>query len=168
MSRDDKSGPSQEDIQTDFTTLVRSVRVGVLITMSGDRPLGSHVPFLIGDNWTQMFIHISQLASHTKNLAHDRRIALFLAEPDRPEKNPMALKRINLQGEAQPLPPTSKDYETIKQQYLECFPQSAMTFQLPDFQLWSLLMTSAHFVAGFGRAFHAQCDTPGVWLHQGR
>jgi len=168
MPREDTPGTSQEEIQSEFSTLVRSIRAGVLITLSANGPFGSHVPFLMGNNWTRIFIHISQLAAHTKNLSHDGRIALFLAESDHPEKNPMALKRINLQGEARALEPASADYETIKQRYLERFPQSAMTFQLPDFRLWMLEMTAAHFVAGFGRAFLATRDAPSSWIHQGR
>lgn len=168
MADDNSKVPGQEEVHSEFMTLVQAVRAGVLITMTADGPFGSHVPFLMNNAWTRVFIHISQLAVHTKNLALDRRIALFVSEPDRPEKNPLALKRINLQGMAEPLAATSQEYETIKQQYLARFPQAAMTFQLPDFKLWALHMTTAHFVAGFGRAFSATHDSPMVWAHQRR
>jgi putative heme iron utilization protein len=121
----------------------------------------------VGPDWTKVYIHISQLAIHTKNLAHDRHIALFVAEPDRQEKNPLSLRRINLQGEARPLDPKSPDYADVQARYVERFPQSAMMFQFADFQLWVLEMTSAHFVAGFGRAFLAKHHAPLDWTHQG-
>ena len=161
------ASPSPQEIQTEFATLVDAVRAGVLITTNAQGPFGSHVPFLLDSDWTQVHIHISQLAAHTKNLSGDRRVALFLAEPDRLEKNPLALKRVNLQGHAQPVTPESPRHEDIKRRYIQRFPQSAMTFQLADFQLWTLEMATAHFVAGFGRAYLATKDDPSKWVHQG-
>jgi putative heme iron utilization protein len=165
---DGHPSPTPESIEAEFRGLVESLRVGVLITMSEGGPFGSHVPFLMDGAWTGAIIHISQLAVHTQNLAYDRRIALFLAEPDSPEKNPTALKRINLQGTAHPMASDALSYEEAKQRYLLRFPQAAVTFQLPDFQLWALEMTRVHFVSGFGRAFHATAETPGRWMHLGR
>lgn len=166
MPSDTQAGPNPEGTQAEFDALIRSVRAGVLITMSADGPFGSHVPFLLGEDWGRIYIHISQLALHTKNLTRDPRVALFVAEPDRPEKNPLALKRINLQGTAHPLEPNSPQYAEVQARYIARFPQAALTFQLPDFRLWVLDMRAAHFVAGFGRAFLAVKDAPQAWIHQ--
>jgi putative heme iron utilization protein len=165
---DPRSSPTPEQIEAEFRGLVDSLRIGVLITMGEGGPFGSHVPFLMDGDWTGAVIHISQLAVHTQNLARDRRIALFLAEPDSPEKNPTALKRINLQGTAHPMAPGTAAYDEARERYLRRFPQSAVTFQLPDFQLWALEMTRVHFVSGFGRAFHATADSSARWMHLGR
>lgn len=167
MPSETQAGPSPQEIQAEFDALIHSVRAGVLITMSPDGPFGSHVPFLVGKDWTQVSIHISQLALHTKNLARDPRIALFIAEPDRPEKNPLALQRINLQGEAKPMEVNTPLYSTVQASYIARFPHSAMMFQFADFRLWTLEMAAAHFVAGFGRAFLATRDAPATWIHQG-
>src|ERR1041385_2744854 len=117
------NGLHMQDIDAEFHALVQSLRVGVLITTGPEGPFGSHVPFLMTGDWTRVFIHISRLAVHTKNLMQDRRLALFLAEPDRTEKNPAALKRINLQGSAHPLADDAQGYGEIKENYLSRFPQ---------------------------------------------
>ena len=73
---------------------------GVLLTLRNGRPFGSHVPYVFGAQWTRAYIHVSRLALHTEHLLHDPRVGLFVSEADRPGKNPLALRRMSLQGEA--------------------------------------------------------------------
>ncbi|MEO5864837.1 MAG: hypothetical protein ABIQ79_07370 [Nitrospiraceae bacterium] len=47
---------------------------------------------------------------HTEHLLRDPRVGLFVSEPDRPGKNPLALRGMNLQGEAVPLNVGAPDY----------------------------------------------------------
>jgi putative heme iron utilization protein len=68
----------------------------VLLTLRNEHPFGSHVPYLLGDDWSRVYLHLSRLALHTQHLLEDARVSLFLAEPDKPGKNPLALQRINL------------------------------------------------------------------------
>jgi heme iron utilization protein len=160
--------PTPEALTAEFRELLESVRVGVLITMNDDGPFGSHVPFLLGDDWTSAVIHVSKLSQHTKNLERDPRISLFVAEADEPKKNPLSLRRANLQGRGVPLERGSEAYEATRERYVARFKQSAQMFQFGDFLLWSLQMRTAHFVAGFGKAFLAASDRPSDWIHQGK
>ncbi len=155
-----------ETVPSQFDQLVRSVRVGNLITMNERGPFGSHVPFLMGENWSRLYIHVSGLALHTQNLRRDPRVSLFVTEPDEPRKNPLALQRINLQGEAHLLSEHDGSYQRIKAAYLERFPQSKLMFGFADFSLWELRMSFAHFVAGFGAAYYAFGKKPSEWIHQ--
>lgn len=91
---------------------------------------------------------------------------MFVAKPDGPEKNPLALRRINLQGEAVVLSPDASSYRAIKERYLERFPQAEMMFGFGDFALWELRLEAAHFVLGFGQAFLSTATTPSKWVHQ--
>ena len=120
------------------------------MTLRQGRPFGSHVPYIFGDDWTRVYLHLSDLALHSRHLRDDPRVGLILAEPDQPGKNPLALKRMNLQGDAAPLSDQQPDYERIKQSYLERFSQSAMMFGFGDLHLWELRMREAHLVLGFG------------------
>jgi putative heme iron utilization protein len=113
-----------------------------------------------------VYVHLSRLALHTQHLLLDARVSLFMAEPDRPEKNPLALRRINLQGTASVLPDDHSSYMPAKQAYLTRFPQGAMMFGFGDFNLWELRMDDAHLVLGFGQAYLSRADAPGVWTHQ--
>ncbi|MBI4000669.1 MAG: pyridoxamine 5'-phosphate oxidase family protein [Nitrospira defluvii] len=157
---------SNEEVQAAWGRLVEEVRTGVLLTLRNGHPFGSHVPYVFGDDWSRVYLHLSRLAFHTQHLLADARISLFIAEPDKPGKNPLALQRLNLQGEAVILPPTDEWYETVKQRYLAKFPPSQMMFGFGDFALWELRMSHAHLVLGFGQAYQAHSTTPGQWHHQ--
>jgi hypothetical protein len=93
-------------------------------------------------------------------------VGLFVSEPDRQGKNPLALRRINLQGEAVLLNVGAPDYAEVKARYLARFPQSAMMFGFADFALWELRLQDAHLVLGFGQAYLAEANTPFTWTHQ--
>ncbi|MBS0168950.1 MAG: pyridoxamine 5'-phosphate oxidase family protein [Nitrospira sp.] len=157
---------SHEEVQAAYENLVARVRTGVLLTLKDGHPFGSHVPYLLGADWSCVYLHLSRLALHTQHLLHDPRISLFIAEPDEPNKNPTALQRLNLQGTAGMLPATHESYESVKQRYLAKFPQSKMTFGFGDFALWALRMREAHLVLGFGQAYHASAAASMQWHQQ--
>jgi heme iron utilization protein len=157
---------TSQDVQNAWAALVRGVRTGVLLTLGNGWPFGSHVPYVFGSDWTRAYLHLSRLALHTQHLLADPRLSLFISEPDRPEKNPLALKRMNLQGEAVILPADAPSYAAIKKQYLVRFPLAAPMFGFGDFALWELKLQDAHLVLGFGHAFTSTAATPSVWRHQ--
>ncbi len=157
---------TSENVHDAWSALVRDVRTAVLLTMRKERPFGSHVPYVFGSDWTRAYLHLSRLALHTQHLLADPRLSLFIAEPDGLENNPLALRRINLQGEAVVLSPDTPSYRAIKERYLERFPQAEMMFGFGDFALWELRLEAAHFVLGFGQAFLSTATTPSKWAHQ--
>lgn len=157
---------TSENVQDAWSALMQDVRTAVLLTMTNGRPFGSHVPYVFGSDWTRAYLHLSRLAVHTQRLLADPRVSLFIAEPDGPGKNPLALRRINLQGEAAILSPDALSYEVIKERYLERFPQAGMMFGFGDFALWELQFENAHFVLGFGQAFVSTATAPAKWVHQ--
>ncbi len=157
---------TSENVQEAWSALVQDVRTAVLLTLQNGRPFGSHVPFVFGSDWTRAYLHLSRLALHTQHLMTDPRVSLFIAEPDGQGKNPLALRRMNLQGEAMILPPDTPSYDDIREQYLGRFPQAKMMFGFGDFSLWELRLDDAHFVLGFGQAFVSSATTPARWVHQ--
>lgn len=160
---DDLSG---EEVRAAWKKLADEVRTGVLLTLRDGHPFGSHVPYLFGNDWSRVYLHLSRLALHTQHLTADPRVSLFIAEPDKPAKNPLALQRLNLQGDALILSPTDVSYESVKQRYVAKFPQSQMMFGFGDFSLWELRMRDAHLVLGFGQAYQAHSSVPEQWRHQ--
>lgn len=157
---------TSQDVQNAWSELVQDVRTAVLLTLRNGRPFGSHVPHIFGSDWTRAYLHLSRLALHTQHLLSDPYVSLFIAEPDGPEKNPLALRRMNLQGEAAPLSPDAASYRDIREQYLARFPQAEMMFGFGDFSLWELRLEDAHFVLGFGQAFVSSAASPSRWVHQ--
>ncbi len=157
---------TSENVHDAWSALVQDVRTAVLLTMRNGRPFGSHVPYVFGKDWTRAYLHLSRLALHTQHLLTDPHVSLFIAEPDGPGKNPLALRRMNLQGVATILPPDAPSYDDIRGQYLARFPQAEMMFGFGDFLLWELRLDDAHFVLGFGQAFISSASTPARWIHQ--
>jgi putative heme iron utilization protein len=157
---------SNEEVRAAWLKLAEEVRTGVLLTLRNGRPFGSHVPYVFGEHWMRAYIHLSRLALHTEHLLRDPRVGLFVSEPDLPGKNPLSLRRMNLQGEAALLNVTAPDYAKMKARYLARFPQSAMMFGFADFSLWELRLQEAHFVLGFGQAYLAEAAAPLTWVHQ--
>lgn len=130
---------TSENVQDAWSALTEDVRTAVLLTLRNGRPFGSHVPYIFGSDWTRAYLYLSRLALHTQHLMTDPRVSLFIAEPDGPEKNPLALRRMNFQGEAAILSPDAPSYSSIE---------------------------DAHFVLGFGQAFVSTGETPSRWVHQ--
>lgn len=157
---------SSEEVQAAWAKLAEEIRTGVLLTLRNGRPFGSHVPYVFGTDWTRAYIHLSRLALHTEHLLRDPRVGLFVSEPDRQGKNPLALRRMNLQGEASLLDVGAPGYLAVKERYLARFPQSAMMFGFADFALWELRLQDAHLVLGFGQAYLSHATAPLAWLHQ--
>ena len=157
---------SSEEVQAAWAKLAEEIRTGVLLTLRNGRPFGSHVPYVFGEHWLCAYIHVSRLALHTEHLLRDPRVGLFVSEPDRPGKNPLALRRMNLQGEASLLDVGAPGYLAVKERYLARFPQSAMMFGFADFALWELRLQDAHLVLGFGQAYLSNATAPLAWLYQ--
>jgi heme iron utilization protein len=157
---------SSEEVQAAWAKLTEEIRTGVLLTLRNGRPFGSHVPYVFGEHWLRAYIHVSRLALHTEHLLRDSRVGLFVSEPDRPGKNPLALRRMNLQGEASLLDVGAPGHLAVKERYLARFPQSAMMFGFADFALWELRLQDAHLVLGFGQAYLSNATAPLAWLHQ--
>jgi putative heme iron utilization protein len=157
---------SNKEVQAACDKLTEEVRTGVLLTIRDGRPFGSHVPYVLGEDWRRAYIHVSRLALHSEHLLRDPRVGLFVSEPDRPGKNPLALRRMNLLGEALLLDVNAPIYDEVKERYLARFPQSAMMFGFGDFSLWELRLEGAHLVLGFGQAYLAGSTNSHTWVHQ--
>ena len=157
---------SNEEVQAAWEKLTEEVRTGVLLTLRDGRPFGSHAPYVFGEYWTCAYIHVSRLALHSEHLLRDPRVGLFVSEPDGPGKNPLALQRMNVQGEAVLVNVGAADYAEVKERYLARFPQSAIMFGFADFSLWELRLQEVHLVLGFGQAYLADATNPHTWVHQ--
>ena len=111
-------------IDTEVQSLLQTTRVGMLATLGETLPLASAVPFVALDGWTDLLLHLSTLAAHTQNLLRDPRMSILLMEPDDAQKNPLALRRLSLQGAACRLDPNSPTYAALARRYLDRFPRT--------------------------------------------
>lgn len=122
------------------------------------------VPFVLAPERGELLIHVSALATHTRDLQeHPRASLLVMAEADA-QTPPQALPRVALQVQATVLPREGDAYASAKAAYLARFPDSAVTFELADFSIVALAPLSARLVAGFGRAHGLAGDSLRDWL----
>lgn len=97
------------------------------------------------DHDSSPILLVSTLADHTKNLAVDPRVSL-LFDGTLGLDEPLTGPRVSVQGRA-----TKTEDERLKQRFVARHPGSAMYAGFKDFAFWTVSVTRAHLVAGFGR-----------------
>ena len=125
--------------------LVRKERIAHLATLRGGAPMASMTLYLADEAFSAFYVHVSRLAWHTQDMAHDPRVALSIAETDDRRADPFTLMRVTVRGDAAQLQGGPKDA------WLARFPEQAINFELADFSFWKITPRDARFVAGFGR-----------------
>jgi putative heme iron utilization protein len=125
--------------------LLLKERVAHLATLRNGAPMVSMTLFMPEPDFSAFYVHVSRLAWHTQDMAHDPRVALSIAETDDRRADPFTLMRVTIRGEAAQLEGGPKDA------WLARFPEQAINFALADFSFWRITPRDARFVAGFGR-----------------
>jgi putative heme iron utilization protein len=131
----------------DLKKLIPKERIAHLATLRGGAPMASMTLYLAAPDFSAFFVHVSRLAWHTQDMLQDPRVALSIAETDDRRPDPFTLMRVTIRGEAVDL----KDDVSLKDAWLQRFPEQAINFTLADFSFWRITPRDARFVAGFGR-----------------
>jgi putative heme iron utilization protein len=155
-------------MDTDASRLLRALLserpVAALATLHRGEPAVSMVPFILPAGETHLLIHVSGLATHTRDMLEHARVGLLVMADIGGPWSPQALPRVALQADATPLDRDSEGYGQARAHYLGRFPDSAQTFELGDFSLFALRPVSARLVAGFGRAYSLVGTPLEEWL----
>ena len=125
--------------------LLLKERIAHLATLRNGAPMASMTLFMPAPDFSAFYVHVSRLAWHTQDMAHDPRVALSIAESDDRRADPFTLMRVTIRGDAVRLEDGPKDA------WLARFPEQAINFTLADFSFWKITPRDARFVAGFGR-----------------
>ena len=136
---------------SDLAALLRGERIAHLATLRQGAPMASMTLYLPGADFAAFHVHVSRLAWHTQDMSQDGRVALSIAEADDGRADPFTLQRVSIRGDAIQLGNELPESEELKAQWLTCFPEQAINFELADFSFWRIVPTDARFVAGFGR-----------------
>jgi putative heme iron utilization protein len=141
--------------------------VAALATLHRGDPAVSMVPFVLSRPQAQLLVHVSALATHTRDmLEHPRVGVLVTSEPDA-SVPPQALPRVSLVADAAPLDREGDAYADARERYLARFPDAALMFDLADFSIFALRIESARVIAGFGRAHGLAGDALRAMLRAG-
>ena len=122
------------------------------------------VPYVLPAAQAHFLIHVSSLATHTRDMLDHRRVSLLVTAETGGPWSPLALPRVSLQADAAPLERDGPEYEAARTHYLARFPDAAQMFELGDFSIVVLRPVSARLVAGFGRAHSLVGDALDDWL----
>ena len=136
------------DFAIELATLIRGQRIAHLATLRQSAPMASMTLYLPGADFAAFYVHVSRLAWHTQDMAQDGRVALSIAEADDGRADPFTLQRVSIRGSAEIL---AGEQAELQKQWLTCFPEQAINFELADFSFWRIAPRDARFVAGFGR-----------------
>ncbi len=147
--------------------LLRTQEVAALGTLHQGQPYVSMVPFALLPGGTDFFIHVSQLAAHTKDMLTHPQVSLLVIAPPTPEVIAQELARITVQGKAVQLVAGTPEHAAAKAAYLARFPQSEPMFGFSDFSLFAIVPASIRFVGGFAQATTISPETLAEVLRQG-
>lgn len=132
-----------------------------LATQGESCPEASYSPFVLSDN--QLYIFVSQLASHTVNLMRSPTVGVMLIEDEAVSRNLFARNRVSLQCQASEVDRNTPEYDAVMELYRERHgPTVELLSTLPDFMLFRLTPGQGRLVLGFGKAFSIQM--PGFQL----
>jgi putative heme iron utilization protein len=140
--------------------------VAALATIHRGEPAVSMVPFVLPRGGNRLFIHVSALATHTRDMQEHPRVSLLVMAEADATTSPLALPRVALQAAVETLPRQGPDYESARAAYLERFPDAEQIFELGDFFIVALQPTSARLVAGFGQASSLVGEALDEWLRE--
>lgn len=139
--------------------LLAKRRVAALATVQADgTPFVSMVPYAIEPTHGVLVLHVSGLAAHTGNMAHQPLTACLVSEADVDGEPVHALPRVTLHTRAETLHDTHPLWAPCRHAYLQRFPEAAPMTGLPDFRFVALHVLAARQVAGFGAARTVDAD----------
>ncbi len=141
----------------DAKRLVRALNSGVLSTISKNLqgyPFGSVTPFM-SDSEGSLYIYISDIAQHAKNIREDARVSMTVYhQAERGDQNEEG--RVTFVGDAVEL--SEQEQEVQLKRYTALFPEAESYKQAHDFNLWRIDVKRVRYIGGFGKIFWLEKD----------
>lgn len=133
--------------------LIRAQRWAALATLDAEgAPENAMVAYAANERMDTLYLHLSELASHTRNLLRNPHVAIVISESDSGSGDPQQLVRASLSGHIEIVRPDAAAYAEIRSCYLDRLPDARMLFDFGDFHLFRLQVTRLRYVGGFGSA----------------
>ena len=139
--------------------LLQQRSVAALGTLHAGAPFVSMVPYALARDGSGLLIHVSGLASHTRDMRADARVSLLVVQEEGGETSALELARASIQGMALEIAADSPDLPGFRAAYLGRFPDAAQLFGFADFSLFKIQPDSVRFVAGFAQAYSFSAES---------
>lgn len=121
-------------------------------------PNASYTPFVM-DEQKQIYIYVSGLATHTKNIYANSKVSVLFIEDEAQTKQIFARRRLSFDCQSNLLERDTSQWTEIVDRFQEKFGEIiAMLRSLPDFRIFQLTPTKGRFVIGFGAAYEISGD----------
>lgn len=134
--------------------LLQEHRWAALATLGGeDKAEASMVAYALDGHHPALYLHLSQLAAHSRNLQNHPEASLVISEADTGEGDPQQLARATLYGRVEQLQRDEAGYALGRQCYLQRLPTATPLFDFSDFRLFRFTIHKARFVGGFAQAY---------------
>lgn len=136
-----------DSLAEEARAFLKSTQKGILSTFSvkyPGYPFGSVAPFVL-NHQSEPILLISTIAEHTKNIQQNPNVSLVVFAN---EEDLQANARLTLMGTALPCP---KENSVLRDRYLRFMPQASQYFDMHDFEFYRIQISSARYIAGFGR-----------------
>lgn len=160
MSRNEESH-MPEQAEPELSQMFEQCKTLQLATQGPGGPEASYAPFLFHED--ALYIFVSQLASHTKNLMNASSVGVMLIEDEAVSRNLFARNRVALQCDVSEIKVDTESYEPVMLLYRQRHgPTVDLLRTLPDFRLFRLGPEQGRLILGFGRAF--RINLPGFQL----
>ena len=138
--------------------------VAALGTLHGGEPFVSMVPYALLSGGRGFVIHVSRLATHTKDMETHAGVSLLVMDERTPEVLPQALPRITVQGQASRCGPEDPLHAEAREAYLARFPDSEELFGFADFALFVIAPRALRVVGGFAQAWSVTAADYVRWM----
>lgn len=141
-------------LQLEANAFLERFKTLLLATVSEDgRPDCSYAPFL-RDEQRHLYIFVSELAQHTKNLLANPRASLMFTAAETDSKNLFARQRLTLETQAIHIPRENPGWSVILNKMETRFGNTIELLKsLPDFHLIRFEVLSGNYVQGFAKAY---------------
>jgi putative heme iron utilization protein len=154
--RIDPIRPTDDAARAQSRALVRMARSGSLATLEESGHPFASLTSLATDVDGQPVILVSQLSSHTANLARDPRASLLVATGGKGD--PLAHPRLSVRVVARPVRRDGEEGARIRRRFLARQPKAALYVDFPDFGFVRLEIQGASLNGGFGKAYELSRD----------
>lgn len=138
----------------------------VLSTVSEDgAPNASYAPFVM-DEGRNIYIYISALSVHTRNLQTSGRASILFIEDEVKTEQIFARRRLTYDCATVRLKRETEDWNQVVDRFEARFGELIQVFRgLSDFQIYQLKPQSGRFVIGFGAAYDISGKDLNALLH---
>lgn len=140
--------------QTAMQHLLSSVQTLFIASLNNDgTPHASYAPYIRDENG-DLYIFVSQLAQHTRNLLKSDTTSVLIAEDEQQSKQIFAKTRLQYQCEIHLIERHHTAFSSIIDIMERQFGETVQVLKsLPDFHLFRLKPITGVFVIGFGQAY---------------